>query len=73
MYRDDLRQVFGCNLRRMREAEGLSQEDLAHYAGINRSYLSRLENGVNNAGLGIIEKMANVLGVEAAELLRRQP
>jgi transcriptional regulator with XRE-family HTH domain len=70
--RSDLRQVFGCNVRRLREAKGRSQENLAHCAGVNRSYLSSFENGVNHVGLEIIEKIANVLEVEPADLLRRQ-
>ena len=39
----DLRQVFAANLQRLRRAKGLSQESLAHEAGVNRSYMSMLE------------------------------
>jgi transcriptional regulator with XRE-family HTH domain len=39
----DLRQVFAANLRRLRHAKGLSQEDLAYEADVNRSYMSKLE------------------------------
>lgn len=67
----ELRQVFAANLRRLRYAKGLSQEGLAYEAGVNRSYLSRLEKGATYAGLEIIAKLAGVLGVEPAELLRR--
>ena len=41
----DLREAFAANLRRLRHAKGISQEDLAHEAGINRSYMSKLEKG----------------------------
>jgi DNA-binding XRE family transcriptional regulator len=58
----DLRQVFGANLRLIRENKGLSQGELASMAGVNRSYLNRLEHGTNCAGLGIIAKLAGVLG-----------
>ena len=34
---------FAANLRRLRPAKGISQEDLAYEAGINRTYLSKLE------------------------------
>jgi transcriptional regulator with XRE-family HTH domain len=67
----DLRQVFATNLRRARHAKGLSQEGLAYEAGINRSYMSRLENGSTYAGLEIIGKLADVLEIDPAELLRR--
>jgi transcriptional regulator with XRE-family HTH domain len=68
----DLRQVFAANLRRLRYEKGLSQEALAHEAGVNRSYLSKLETGTTYVGLEIIGKLAVVLGVEPAELLRRR-
>jgi transcriptional regulator with XRE-family HTH domain len=66
----DLRQVFAANLRRLRHAKGLSQEDLAYEADVNRSYMSTLERGATYPGLEIIGKLAGVLGVEPAELLR---
>jgi transcriptional regulator with XRE-family HTH domain len=66
----DLRQVFAANLRRVRHAKGLSQEDLAYEADVNRSYMSRLEKGATYPGLEIIGKLATVLEIEPAELLR---
>ena len=66
----DLRHVFAANLRRLRHAKGLSQENLAYEAGVNRTYLSKLEKGASYAGLEIIGKLAKVLEVEPAELLR---
>jgi transcriptional regulator with XRE-family HTH domain len=65
----DLRQAFAANLRRFRHAKGISQEDLAYEADVNRTYLSRLEKGVSYPGLEIIAKLAEALGVEPAELL----
>ena len=69
----DLREVFAANLRRLRHAKGLSQEDLAYSAEVNRSYLSKLEKGATYVGLEIIGKLAAVLEVEPAELLKRPP
>jgi transcriptional regulator with XRE-family HTH domain len=66
----DLRQVFAANLRRLRHAKGLSQEVLAHEAGVNRSYMSTLERGGSYPGFEIIGKLATALGVEPAEFLR---
>jgi len=65
-----LRQVFAANLRRLRHAKGLSQEGLAHEAEVNRSYMSKLEKGASYVGLEIISKLATVLEVEPAELLK---
>ncbi len=69
----DLREVFASNLRRLRHAKGLSQDNLAYEAEISRSYLSQLEKGVFYASLKIVGKLATVLGVEPAELLRLPP
>jgi transcriptional regulator with XRE-family HTH domain len=51
-------------------AKGISQEDLAQEAGINRSYMSKLEKGASYLGLELIAKFATAREVEPAELLR---
>ena len=66
----DLRDVFAANLRRLRHAKGLSQDDLAYEAQISRSYLSQIEKGAFYASLKIVGKIAKTLGVEPAELLK---
>jgi transcriptional regulator with XRE-family HTH domain len=66
----DLRQAFAANLRRLRHERGLSQENLAYEADVNRTYMSKLEKGGSYPGLEIIGKLASVLGVEPAELLK---
>jgi transcriptional regulator with XRE-family HTH domain len=66
----DLRQVFAANLRRLRHAKGLSQEELAHAAVVNRTYMSKIEKGGTWVGLEIIGKLASVLQIEPAELLK---
>lgn len=66
----DLRQVFAANLRRLRHAKRFSQESLAYEADVNRSYMSKLEKGASYPGLEIIGKLATVLQVEPAELLK---
>ena len=66
----DLREVFATNLRRLRHAKGLSQDDLAYEAEVSRSYLSQLEKGAFYASLKIVGKLATVLQVDPAELLK---
>lgn len=66
-----MRAVFATNLRRLRHAKDMSQDDLAYEAGISRSYLSQLEKGSFYASLKIIGKLADVLKVEPAEFLVR--
>jgi len=65
----DLRQVFAANLRRFRHEKGLSQEELAYLADINRTYISKLETGSSWAGLELIGKLAKVLSRQPAEFL----
>jgi len=67
----EIREVFARNLRAFRQAKGLSQEELAYQAGIDRTYISALERSVYNASIDVVDRLAGVLGVEAAELLRR--
>jgi len=69
----DLREVFATNLRRLRHKKGLSQEELAYTADINRTYISKLEKGISYPGLEIIGKLSSVLDVEPAALLKRSP
>ena len=69
----DIREVFARNLRHHRHAAGLSQEELAHRAEIDRTYISALERCVYAAGIDIVDRLARAIGVEAADLLQRTP
>ena len=62
--------MFAINLRRLRHAKGLSQDDLAYEAEVSRSYLSQLEKGAFYASLRIVGKIAEALAVEPSDLLR---
>ncbi|MEJ6780940.1 helix-turn-helix domain-containing protein [Aminobacter sp. Piv2-1] len=67
----EIREVFARNLRRCRQAAGLSQEELAHRADIDRTYVSALERSVYAATIDVVDKLAGVLGVDASDLLKR--
>ncbi|MFB6350828.1 MAG: helix-turn-helix domain-containing protein [Bradymonadaceae bacterium] len=58
--------IVGENVRRWRQEEGLTQEELAFSAGIDRSYLGHLESG----GMNILFALAEALGVEPSMLLQ---
>lgn len=60
---------FGERVRARRKALGWSQETLAEKAGLDRTYIGRCEAGKQNATLKTIYSLAEVLGVEATELL----
>jgi transcriptional regulator with XRE-family HTH domain len=55
------------NLRRLRTQHGLSQEALAADAGIDRTYVSRLERGLENPTAAILEQLAGALVTEIVE------
>ena len=55
------------NLRRLRVVRGLSQEILAADAGIDRTYVSRLERGLENPTVGMLEQLADALGATILE------
>ena len=67
----EIREVLALNLRKYRQAKGLSQEELADRAGIDRTYISAIERSVYGATIDVVGRLARGLGVEAADLLRR--
>jgi transcriptional regulator with XRE-family HTH domain len=60
----------GNTIRELRQAKGWSQQLLADHAQIERSHLTRLEEGRKEAGLRVLERIADALDVEPADLLR---
>lgn len=66
---EDPRLLFGLRLRALRRARGISQEELASMAGLDRTYVSGCERGKRNIGVINIYRLAAALGVNASELL----
>ncbi|MCB2015227.1 MAG: helix-turn-helix transcriptional regulator [Sphingobium sp.] len=66
----EIREIFARNLRKARKAAGLSQEELAHRADIDRTYISALERCVYAASIDVVGRLAKELDVEPSELLR---
>lgn len=69
----NIREILARNLRKQRHLVGMSQEELAHRADLDRTYISALERSIYAASIDVLDRLAKVLGVEAAELLKAPP
>jgi len=60
--------LLGQHIRRLREEKGLSQEEFAGLANIDRAYYGGIERGERNVAAINIIKIADALGVEVGKL-----
>lgn len=65
----DIRRVFGANLRKFREAAGLSQEAVAERMGVDRAHVSGMERGRQNVTLLTLWHASQAVGVRPGDLL----
>ena len=65
-----LRVQLGLNIQEIRRSRGLSQEDLAHIAEINRGYIGKIENAKHAASVDMVERIAKALEVEPMMLFK---
>ncbi len=63
--------MLGEELKRARDEAGLNQEEVAHRANIDRSYLSQLENGRKSPTLELLFRVCAALGIKASTLVAR--
>ena len=69
--REQVLKLFGEALRKARRENcALSQEQFAHEAGLDRSYVGQVERGERNVSLEIIVRLAQTAGVPSAELFK---
>jgi transcriptional regulator with XRE-family HTH domain len=61
--------VVAQNVRALRKAAGLSQEELAHEAGVDRTYVSQVERRQRNVTIVVLARLAKALGTTADQLL----
>ncbi|MDX3907455.1 MAG: helix-turn-helix transcriptional regulator [Pigmentiphaga sp.] len=66
----DIGQIFGEVLRRHRSEQNVSQEELAFQAGVDRTFVSRLERGIRQPTITTLIGIGQALGVSAADLVR---
>lgn len=67
----DARALVARNIRKLRVRKDLSQEALAVDAKIDRTYVSRLERGLENPTVAVLEKLAAALGAEIAQFFEK--
>jgi len=65
----DMRKIVALNLKRYRQAAGISQEELAQRSGLDRTYISGLERGLRNPTVIVLYELATVLGRDPRDLL----
>ena len=65
-----IEEQLGMRIKYLRKRKGLSQEDLALEADINKNYLSDLERGTRNPTLKVLEKISIALGITISELTK---
>lgn len=71
MKESQLKKAFGQALVQARKKKGMSQQELAYQADIDRSYISNLENGIYSPTLMIIHQLCEALEIRPSELLQQ--
>ena len=67
----DLKEVMAINLRRLRHAKGMTQEELAETAGLSARYVGSIGRADKSASVTVLGRIAEALNVEAADLIQR--
>ena len=70
MHRDTSSKRLGENLKKLRLKKKMSQGDISRKLGVDRAYISSIENGRMNPTLTTLEKLAEAIGINSSELLK---
>lgn len=68
----DILKVFSTNLKKYRNAIGLSQEAFADKAGLHRTYISAIECGKRSIALDNVQKIADALEIDTYSLFMEE-
>ncbi|TPM21726.1 helix-turn-helix transcriptional regulator [Mesorhizobium sp. B2-3-5] len=66
----EVQSLVAWNLRRLRVERGISQDDLALTAGVERAYVGYLERGARNPTIVTLSKLADALSIHISQLFR---
>ena len=69
----DLKDTVATNLRRIRHAKGLTQEEMADRIGLSSRYIGSIERGAASPTVTVLGKLAQALAVEPAKLVSPGP
>lgn len=61
---------LGKNLKRIRTAKGISQGEIGRILGVDKGFVSNIENGKTNPTLATIAKLAKAIGVSIEDLIK---
>ena len=67
-----LAETVSRNIRKARLEAGMTQKELADKAGFKVSYVARLETKPQNLSLGVLERLAQVLSILSADLVKNE-
>jgi transcriptional regulator with XRE-family HTH domain len=57
-------------IRKFRKAKGMSQEELAHISGLDRTYISGVERGIRNITLESLEQIIKALDIHNSDFFK---
>jgi transcriptional regulator with XRE-family HTH domain len=66
---EEVKAHIAVNLKNIRKSQNIAQERLALEAGVDRTFVSKIERGIGNPSLEVLLRLANRLGVSVADLL----
>jgi len=66
----DIKKTFGQRIKDLRNKKGISQEKLAEFSELHRTYISSIELGKRNVALENIEKLAKALNCTIEDLFK---
>lgn len=67
----DIEKILGSVIRELRLSRNLSQEKLAELGGFERSYISKVENGIRAIRFKTVVRFAEAFEIKPSELVRK--